>query len=43
MEVLKENLQRQFSIMTPERLEKDLLTTISILYTDGAIDQLKGR
>ena len=43
VESLLENLQRQFSSMTPERLEKDLLTTISILYTDGAIDQLKGR
>ena len=40
---LLENLQRQFSGMTPEKLEKDLLATISILYTDGAIDQLKGR
>ena len=40
---LVENLQRKFSAMTPEKLEKDLLTTISILYTDGAIGQLKGR
>ena len=38
---LLENLQRQFSSITPEKLEKDLLATISILYTDGAIDQLK--
>ena len=43
VESLLENLQHQFSSMTPERLEKDLLTTISILYTDGAIDKLKGR
>ena len=40
---LVENLQRKFSAMTPEKLEKDLLATISILYTDGAIGQLKGR
>ena len=39
---LLENLKRQFSGMTPEKLEKDLLATINILYTDGAIDQLKG-
>lgn len=42
VEALLENLQLQFSDMTPENLEKDLLATISILYTDGAIDQLKG-
>ena len=37
------SLQRQFSAMTPENLEKDVLATIGILYTDGAIDQLKVR
>ena len=43
VEALLENLQRQFSSMAPEKLEKDLLATIGILYTDGAIDQLKDR
>ncbi len=42
VEVLLKNLQRQFSGTTPEKLEKDLLATIGILYTDGAIEQLKG-
>ena len=41
VKALLENLERQFRGMTPEKLEKDLLATISILYTDGAIDQLK--
>ena len=39
--VLLENLQHQFSALSPEKLEQDLLATINILYTDGAIDQLR--
>ena len=42
VQALLENIQRQFSAMTPEKLEEDLLATISILYTDGAIDRLRG-
>ena len=42
VEALLEILQRQFSHMVPEKLEKDLLATIGILYTDGAIYKLKG-
>ena len=42
MELLLENLQQQFSAITPEKLEQDLRATISILYADGAIDRLMG-
>ena len=39
---LLRNLQAQFSGRASEKLEKDVLATIGILYTDGAIGQLKG-
>jgi hypothetical protein len=41
VEVLLESLQRQFSSMNSDKLKKDLLATISILYTDGVIERLK--
>jgi len=34
------NIKAKFKNIDPERLERDLLNTINILYTDGTITKL---
>jgi hypothetical protein len=41
VKTLLDGLTGQFSRLPPEKLQQDLLTTLSILYTEGAIESLK--